>query len=90
MFQTTSGRRRTAHGDSRCRRRVRMHMAIVAMVIVVMAVMLGVVEARLDAEAVEQVGIALGLRIFRGQQDVSDENGVRAGNEAQRLQFVRS
>lgn len=45
-------------------------------------------ETRLDAETIQQVRVAYSLRVLCGQQHVADENRVRAGDEAQRLQLV--
>jgi hypothetical protein len=38
----------------------------------------GGVQLRCHAEAAEQLGIAVGLQVFGGEQDIADENGIGA------------
>src|SRR6478672_1457243 len=45
-------------------------------------------EAGSDAEPIQQICVARGLRVLRGQQHVADEDRIRAGQKAKRLQLV--
>lgn len=45
-------------------------------------------QAGRDAEPVQQVRVAIALRVLRGQERVADEDRIRAGKKAQRLQFI--
>src|SRR5713226_8536663 len=45
----------------------------------------GVVQLGRHAEAAEQIGIAIGLRILGGRRIITDENGMGASHKTQRL-----